>query len=259
MSPWVIEAVTSVRVGDGTAVGLIDLPVAREVPTGWPILAGSAIKGALRGLARWDGRSEEPFGAPDRKGELEVCDAVLLALPVRSAAGGPALVTCPLALARLARVWPGLPVPEVAPGFVVGPAALRWTARNTETWTAGLEDLDLVLRSEVGTPLPGWRARLAERLDPEAVARLCLVHDDLFAHAAAAWTELQHRNALKPDGTVEDKKLFTVERCPPGTLWWTMSRGLRGVLRPDLQLRLGGHRGGGSGRVVLHPLTEEAA
>lgn len=262
MSPWVIEAVTSVRVGDGHAVGAVDLPVAREALTGWPVLPGSSLKGALRGDVVWNrGDPDARFGTPERRGDLEVGDGVLLALPVRCAAGTCALLTTPLALARLARVWAGTPpVPNADRDGVIGSTDLRSAPRAGPlgpTPTAFLEDLDLVWHDEASSTLPAWRARLAERLGPNgdnAVAALCLVHEDLFAHAASAWTELQHRNAVGEDGVVEDKKLFTVERCPPGTLWWTWSDGPSDTI-PRRAVRIGGHRGGGSGRVIFHPLT----
>jgi CRISPR-associated protein Cmr4 len=258
--PWVIEAVTSVRVGDGHAVGAVDLPVSREALTGWPVLPGSSLKGALRGDAVWSGRDLSAFGTPDQRGPLEVGDGVLLALPVRSAAGGCGLLTTPLALARLARAWEGSPgVPVAKQDGVLGPRALRAAARTSvgapTTGTAFLEDLDLVWHDESDSTLPAWRARLAERLSGPSVAALCVVHEDLFSHAVAAWTELQHRNAVGEDGVVEDHKLFTVERCPPGTLWWTWSAGPPDAI-PRHVVRIGGHRGGGSGRVVFHPLTE---
>ena len=258
MTLWLVEAITSVRVGDGTAVGLVDLPLAREVPTSWPFLAGSGLKGALRASVRWRQGDETPFGELEARGSLVIQDGVLLALPVRSAAGGPALLTCPLALARLARVWMGgPPIPSVPAGVVVGPEWLQLDLRSGmdhNTATAGLEDLDLIWSQENGTELPAWRERLAERVGEDAVRHLCFVNDDLFAHAAAAWTEVQHRNAMGDDGVVADQALFTVERCPPGTLWWTIAAGLDQVLGPDSIVRLGGHRGGGSGRVVFFPL-----
>jgi CRISPR-associated protein Cmr4 len=257
MSPWVIEAVTSVRVGDGHAVGAVDLPVSREAVTGWPVLPGSSLKGALRGDAVWSGRDPAVFGTPDHRGALLVGDGLLLALPVRSAVGGCALLTTPLALARLARAWDGAPaVPAAHRDGVIGSTALRGPARagvGASTATTFLEDLDLVWHDEAGSTLPAWRARLAERLGEVAVAALCLVHEDLFAHAAATWTELQHRNAVAEDGVVEDRKLFTVERCPPGTLWWTWSDGPADAVARRT-VRIGGHRGGGSGRVIFHPL-----
>ena len=43
-----IYAVSPLHMGAGTALGLIDNPIQREVHTDWPSMAGSGIKGAIR-------------------------------------------------------------------------------------------------------------------------------------------------------------------------------------------------------------------
>jgi len=45
-------AETFVHPGAGSSGGAIDLPVAREAATGYPFIAGSSLKGALRECAR---------------------------------------------------------------------------------------------------------------------------------------------------------------------------------------------------------------
>lgn len=44
-------AETSIHAGAGQSGGVIDLPIQREAHTGWPVVYGSAVKGALRALA----------------------------------------------------------------------------------------------------------------------------------------------------------------------------------------------------------------
>jgi CRISPR-associated protein Cmr4 len=120
-----LHAQTSMHAGTGTALGTVDLPVQRERHTGWPMVAGSALKGILRDACREKLRTKAEHGGSREKanadvaltaafgpptaeadkhaGALSVTDARLLAFPVRSLKGVFAWVTCPAALDRLAR------------------------------------------------------------------------------------------------------------------------------------------------------------
>lgn len=98
-----LQALTPVHPGTGQVSGsVIDLPVAREAATGFPLIPASSLKGVLR-----DGRADEAankvFGSLEQMGELTLTDARLLLLPVRSYAGTFALITCPLVLQRWQR------------------------------------------------------------------------------------------------------------------------------------------------------------
>ena len=242
-----LQAVGSVHVGEGAAMGAIDLPVAREGHTGWPWIAGSSIKGALRSRATALGAPgiveafgpEPPVGQPEDEEELETVvphrpdrvrfgPAVLLALPVRSLKGGFVLLTCPLALARLGRAL-GVrsPIPRVDPDQVlVAPNRLSAFAadppeRGQNIEVVVLEEIDLpgVESTEVGD----WAALLGRTLAGDApLDHLALVHDDLFRHAAQAWLPATTRAAVAEDGVVADGALFTVESAPPDTLWWCL-------------------------------------
>ncbi len=137
-----LHAQTAMHPGAGTALGTVDLPIQRERHTGWPNIAGSALKGILRDavrsriarqanlddLDRWDdaeGKRAERRGSQREKanatldlnvlfgpptdgssefgGALSVTDARTLCFPVRSLRGVHAWVTCPAALDRLVR------------------------------------------------------------------------------------------------------------------------------------------------------------
>jgi CRISPR-associated protein Cmr4 len=117
------------RVGAGTGLGLIDLPIQREKLTKLPVMAGSGIRGALReatlsealprqGAAKdhWEALfgSPPPAGKSSREAEeteelelfagaAHIGDASLLLFPVRSLKGGWTWLTSPLLLERLAR------------------------------------------------------------------------------------------------------------------------------------------------------------
>ncbi|MDD5034702.1 MAG: type III-B CRISPR module RAMP protein Cmr4, partial [Methylococcaceae bacterium] len=118
-----LHAETSIHAGAGAALDVVDLPIQREAPTGWPCVFGSAIKGALRACAaaRGAGNVELVFGPKQENAEtsefagaLLVGDARLVLLPVRSLSGHFKWVTCPAALERLKRDAERLGLVELA-------------------------------------------------------------------------------------------------------------------------------------------------
>lgn len=275
---YVIQAITPLHVGEGSAVGAVDLPVTRERHTGWPWIPGSGLKGALRARAlRLDvdpALTTIGFGpAPDSElavGALRFAPAILLALPVRSLSGTFTLLTCPLALARLARALgqgPTLPCPTVDQVAPNDPDLLRipWAGVNND-YQVVLEDLPF-------TPIDAdsvsaWAGLLAQAAGLDApLEHLAVVHDQVFAHAVRFWTSVRTRNSIGEDGVVQDHKLFTVEDLPPETLLWT-SIGTRPgtIVDPLADLlpsegetwHVGGKRTIGAGRVSWHPLSPEA-
>src|SRR5687768_9047061 len=103
-----IHALTPLHAGTGQAVGAIDLPIARERPTGIPLLPGSSLKGALRARTQDPAWKTAIFGpdtpnASDHAGAVQFSDAHLLLLPVRSLWGTFAWVTSPYLLQRFSR------------------------------------------------------------------------------------------------------------------------------------------------------------
>lgn len=144
---YYIHALTALHAGTGQGVGVIDLPIAREKSTGLPIVPGSGIKGVLReelnpsnsgksdlqpckDANEKDIEAEECwkiFFGPEAKdaegsgfaGALNIQDAQLLCLPVRSVYGVFAWVTCPFILQRYQRDLAGLPTsqPVKIPSF----------------------------------------------------------------------------------------------------------------------------------------------
>lgn len=98
-------AETPIHPGCGRSMGVVDLPVAREAATDYPLIAGSSLKGALRDKAEAVSKDqvEKRFGRPDQAGDLLVADARLLLLPVRSLTGAYRWLTCPHILERFRR------------------------------------------------------------------------------------------------------------------------------------------------------------
>lgn len=96
--------------GAGTALGLIDNPIAREVHSQHPVLAGSGLKGAIRhnlwaaqpvaDKSDKDSKLNRYFGSESQAdkphaGAVSLSDAQLLLFPVRSARNGFVYATSP--------------------------------------------------------------------------------------------------------------------------------------------------------------------
>jgi CRISPR-associated protein Cmr4 len=115
-----LYAETPVHAGADSSLGALDLPIQREVTTGFPIIKAESLKGALREHFRppKNGKQERQnwvdiFGAEPpaagtraealRPGSLRVHEAQLVAFPVPTMVRTFAWVTSPLARARLDR------------------------------------------------------------------------------------------------------------------------------------------------------------
>ncbi len=129
-----LYAETPVHAGADSSLGALDLPIQREVTTGFPIIKAESLKGALRERFRPPPgqRAErerwvkvfgaEPPSAGARAGRLEpgtlrVHEAQLVAFPAPTLTRTFAWVTSPLAAARLERK-----------ARIAGLAATRWAA-----------------------------------------------------------------------------------------------------------------------------------
>lgn len=247
-------AETAVHAGVGAQIGVVDLPIQRERHTGWPTIYGSGLKGVLRDEARPAGWSAEEIRAvfgpePDRPGEREsgqreedrragvlaISDARVLLFPVRAAGIAFAWITCPLALARLARdaEHTGLPAPDAVPEVPeAGKKAVVVTAWPVRERGAFIEEFvyDAVPSKDLDK-LAGWVAR---HLMPAGTVydywknhlprALALVHDDDFADFTRHATEIVTRVRLKDEGkTVEGGALWTEEHLPSDTLLYAVA------------------------------------
>ncbi|MBC7325896.1 MAG: type III-B CRISPR module RAMP protein Cmr4, partial [Moorella sp. (in: Bacteria)] len=168
-------AETSLHPGSGQTAGVIDLPVAREAATGYPVIVGSSLKGALRERAeqawgRDNGKIDEVFGSQENAGAVAVTDARLLLLPVRSLSGHYKWVTCPYLLERYQRdgelagvpvAAPPLPVtPQPGQALAAGKDRLFLEELSFEIVTADINDLaravaPLIFHQSVRERLPG--------------------------------------------------------------------------------------------------------
>ena len=140
-----LHALSPIHAGVGQAAAVIDLPIAREKTTGWPVLPASSFKGVLR-QGKVDEAANSRFGSMEAAGEWTFADMHLLFFPARSLYGTFAYVTCPLALLRYERDAAALGLPSLG-GLPTAPetrAVLRTedcALRRTNTESVVFDDL----------------------------------------------------------------------------------------------------------------------
>src|SRR5579859_4380703 len=169
-----LYAESPVHTGAASSLDVLDLPVQREAATGYPVIWGQSLKGALRQAARdasWNGAVSSVFGSEPGEqadeggttpGLLAVGDAQLVAMPVPTLRRTFGWVTSEIALGRLARKYKVLghtPPTAVTIAPDRGAASARaWTDAPDEV----LGPCVVQLGSSPDAGLASWADRLAE-------------------------------------------------------------------------------------------------
>ncbi|MCB1770745.1 MAG: type III-B CRISPR module RAMP protein Cmr4 [Candidatus Competibacteraceae bacterium] len=215
-------AETSIHAGAGQMAGVIDLPIQREAHTDWPVVFGSAVKGALRTLADeqkapWLNAvfGPETANASDHAGALLVSDARLLLLPVRSLTSHFKWVTCPALLKRFQTDMERLGLGNTA--FAVPEVTDLNQALTSESAANALflEEFRFTVKSaDLGGVITAL-ARLMGREDAAAALQrqLVVVNDDRFSHLARFATPVNPHVCI-------NNQTKTVK---PGALWYEES------------------------------------
>jgi len=225
-----IQALSPVHCGTGRAIGGIDLPIAREVPTNLPIVPGSTLKGVLRAMDLTDAKlhtavfGPDTINASDHAGCVQFSDATLLFLPVRSLYGTFAWVTSPFMVRRFLRdaheagieVKSGMKEPDSGRAFVVGDRL------KSEDGKVVFEDLDF--DTEPNDPFKGFIEDIVPLLFPGEntqderrlfLERACLINDDVMGLLLQTSMVITARIRINPDsGTVDKGALWTEEALP---------------------------------------------
>ncbi len=219
-------AETQIHPGAGQSSGFVDLPVAREAATDYPVIVGSSMKGALLGAARDRGWSQDErndiFGKHDNAGILLVSDARLLLLPVRSLTSHFMWVTCPYLIERYVRdrkrsglsdkAFDFSPVGEddaESPKYVGPDVGELFLEERQFTRVGGLPDK----LSEILIPLIR-HDETKNRLDKQLV----VLSDGSFAWFARYGLAVNARNKLDKD-TKTSENLWYEETLPPDSLF----------------------------------------
>ncbi|MER3473972.1 MAG: type III-B CRISPR module RAMP protein Cmr4 [Armatimonadota bacterium] len=228
-----LHALTPVHSGTGQAVAVVDLPVAREKATGWPIIPASSLKGVLRdALATSDSKSwvSKAFGKDVREGgDMEagtLCftDQRILCLAVRSYFGTFAYATCPLVLNPLLRDMRAFgiepPFDQVPTAEGTGDTLHALVAPGSALVKNGklyLEDLDISAKTDTGAEqvAKGLASVLFADKPDTFVTRFALVSDEVFNFLSETAVEVTARVRLEDDTkTVAHGALWYEEAVP---------------------------------------------
>lgn len=229
---------------------VIDLPIQRESTTGYPVVWGQSLKGALRQAATGDGWGSlvsEVFG-PDvtdtgsgpESGRLRVGDAQLVALPVATLRRTHAWATTTRALGHLGRKYERLgtepPTLPSCPDDQASATQAPWAGSPAEV----LGPLVAPIEQSANSALGEWARLIAEdgighqaTFAPfaEKMCRdLLLVGESIAGPLFLEGTELVPRVSLTDDKTVADGPFYseylptesvlaatmTLDAAPPG-------------------------------------------
>ncbi|MTI96661.1 MAG: type III-B CRISPR module RAMP protein Cmr4 [Firmicutes bacterium] len=225
-------AESAMHLGTESTGGLIDLPVAREAATGYPLVPSSSLKGSLRDKARNAFNKTEVealFGEQDKAGGIAVTDARLLLLPVRSLTSHYVWVTCPYMLERLQRdmklvgkqVNLKIESPKDGQVFAASTGKLLLEELTLETD----ERTELIQNSaRVIAPLIGHES-VRNRLE----GQLVIVSNNRMAYFATYCLTVRARNQLN-ETTKISENLWYEETLPPDSLFYFSL-----IQRPDRQ------------------------
>jgi len=232
-----LQAITFLHPGTGQSTGVVDLPIQREVHTGFPIYSASGLKGALRDKAEtgWSEDSEEVkllFGSDSggestTAGALSITDARILAFPVRSLQRVFLWVTCPMVIERLRRDSQLLTIAGAIEPLESPSEGGAWVH------TAAGIDQTLVLEEVSLDPSPeGAVDRLASQIAGLAGSesgfepkRLVIVTDEDFKYFVQYATQVSARIKLnrRKTTTGDGGNLWYEETLPPESLLYTLA------------------------------------
>lgn len=233
MCTWllVLQAITPIHSGTGQSVGIVDLPIARERATGWPILPASGIKGVLRDEAdKRASKLSRLFGDEKEASTLCFGDQRILFLAVRSYFGTYAYVTCPLVLQRLARdaealkLGLELDVPQLSDNEAMITSESQLIQQSTAL-EIFLEDINLSAKI---MPEAQIATLLAEMVFPSSqekerktfMERLAIVPNNVFSFLCETATEIVARIRLEEDTkTVASGALWYEEAVPAESIF----------------------------------------
>ncbi len=273
-----LHALTPLHVGTGQAVANVDLPIAREKATGFPIIPASAFKGVLRDsylTLNDQGKLQEPdwvkqaFGTQEAAGDWMFTDLRILCLPVRSFYGVFAYVTCPLILQRLQRAAHAMGVDGLDNLDITVNALKIAVPSETELHhqhKVYLEDIDLDCSNEKQEQAHNIGQKLATILfdepdRPMFLKRFAIVSNETFNFLSETATEIVARVRLENEvKTVAHGGLWYEEAVPAEAIFYGFISRLRGdaslnQIPTSAPLQIGGDATIGRGlcKVVMYP------
>jgi CRISPR-associated protein Cmr4 len=261
---------TSMHPGTESSTGVVDLPIAREISTDYPVIAGSSLKGAFREsyeAKKGEELANRIFGQQDRVGDVAIADARILLLPVRTLTGHYKWVTCPYILDRFFRDLKlagnsirDIEIPKIEEGKALYYGSHEEIFLEEIVFTLQVKGEILQRIVEMIKPLLYHRS-LKDRL----LNQLVIINDDEFAYYARYGLEVRARNKLDSE-TKTSLNLWYEECIPPDTLFYTLFlcrtgketslAQLKDTFVENPYIQIGGNESIGQGWCVLNPWEE---
>lgn len=273
-------AETSIHPGSGRSSGFVDLPVARESITQYPVIVGSSLKGALRDRAReiWpdiniegNGKKDPElspkvarlFGVQEDAGDLVVSDAKLLLLPVRSLTGNYKWATCPYLLERIKRDAQRTRYVKMVEGLQFSGKPKKSTAWSNKDDNIFLEEREFQVSGEIeGSLIDALKKMIvhseaSERLNDQ----LIILNDDDFQWFASYGLQISARNVLDIK-TKKSNNLWYEETLPVDSVFYSLLflrkdeslKDVGSLLENIKYLQVGGNETVGQGWFAVKPL-----
>lgn len=222
-------AETSIHPGSGQDAGFIDLPVAREAATDYPVIVGSSFKGALLDRARQSMKEADwksIFGEQENAGALICSDVRLLLLPVRSLTAHYLWATCPHLLERLFRDRLRAGLSGKAGGDTMsGPPKGHYLGAAKGELFLEERQFSPVESNPQGIPdhiLEALKSLIAHSQTRERLAnQTVILNDEDFAWFARYGLAVNARNALDNEKKTS-KNLWYEETIPPDSLFYAL-------------------------------------
>ncbi|PWA13086.1 type III-B CRISPR module RAMP protein Cmr4 [Pueribacillus theae] len=227
---FLLHAVTSVHVGSGSELGIVDLPIQREKHTGFPKIESSSLKGAIRASNQSSEEVNLIFGkkkdetSDDIASAVSFSDARTLLFPVKSMRNIFAYVTCPAVLKRFnyeCNTYDhaiSLPVPEAetCSSEKVQVGDKKHVVLEEYAYKIRVNEITMQLAEKLEKVLFG------EENQGHLKERLVILSDDDFTDFVKLSTEVNPRIRVSPEtGTVKDRALFYEENVPPETVFYS--------------------------------------
>ncbi len=233
-------ALTPIHPGAGSSLSYVDLPIQRERHTGYPMIAGSGIKGVIRDLAKrnekngWSSDDVKKIFGSEETGDtaslVSFTDAKILFYPVRSIRGIFARITCPYIIERLKNEsksfgkeinFNNIDLKNLSDENVI---INNDSSLKLDNNKIGLEEFLFTAEQK---DLNGFINIIKDYLSEEANTnefgkRLAIVSDDVFVDLVNYAVEIRTRIKIdQTKGTAETGALFTVEFVPSEAIFYS--------------------------------------
>ncbi|HEK25396.1 MAG: type III-B CRISPR module RAMP protein Cmr4 [Hydrogenobaculum sp.] len=208
----VYHQLNSMHIGNGSSLGVVDLPIYREAHTDFPTIPSSAIKGVLRADFEPKDLVDTLFGNQDKEGDIIFTDAKIVLFPIKSLKGVFAWITCPMVLKRFQRDTG---------------KSLNLNLELSDD-KALVSSNDVVLNKNVILEEFSFESKLDESIkslktifDNVDENRIVILHDDVFRFFVKNYTEIVARISIDQEkGTAKSGALWYQELTPAESVYY---------------------------------------